>query len=52
LNSVKEGLAGAAGFLFDAFSKMGASLSASSAFGTHNTVNDVIKKTNSKEKFA
>lgn len=51
-NSVKEGLAGAAGFLFDTFSKMGASLSASSAFGTHNTISDVIKKTNSKEKFA
>ena len=51
-NSVKEGLAGTAGFLFDTFSKMGASLSASSAFGTHSTVNDVIKKTNSKEKFA
>lgn len=51
-NSVKEGLAGAAGFLFDTFSKMGASLSASSAFGTHSAVNDVIKKTNSKEKFA
>jgi hypothetical protein len=31
---------------------MGASLSASSAFGTHSAVNDVIKKTNSKEKFA
>lgn len=51
-NSVKEGLAGAAGFLFDTFSKMGASLSASSAFGTHSAVNDVIKKTDSKEKFA
>lgn len=51
-NSVKEGFAGAAGFLFDTFSKMGASLSASSAFGTHSAVNDVIKKTNSKEKFA
>lgn len=51
-NSVKEGLAGAAGFLFDTFSKMGASLSASSAFGTHSDVNDVIKKTDSKEKFA
>lgn len=51
-NSVKEGLAGAAGFLFDTFSKMGASLSASSAFGTHRAVNDVIKKTDSKEKFA
>lgn len=51
-DSVKEGLAGAAGFLFDTFSKMGASLSASSAFGTHSAVNDVIKKTNSKEKFA
>lgn len=51
-NSVKEELAGAAGFLFDTFSKMGASLSASSAFGTHSAVNDVIKKTNSKEKFA
>lgn len=51
-NSIKEGLAGAAGFLFDTFSKMGASLSASSAFGTHSAVNDVIKKTNSKEKFA
>lgn len=51
-NSVKEGLAGAAGFLFDTFSKMGASLSASSAFGTHNTISDVTKKTNSKEKFA
>lgn len=51
-NSVKEGLAGAAGFLFDTFSKMGASLSASSAFGTHSAVSDVIKKTNSKEKFA
>lgn len=51
-NSVKEGLAGAAGFLFDTFSKIGASLSASSAFGTHNAVNDVIKKTDSKEKFA
>lgn len=51
-NSVKEGLAGAAGFLFDIFSKMGASLSASSAFGVHSAVNDIIKKTNSKEKFA
>lgn len=51
-NSVKEGLAGAAGFLFDTFSKMGASLSASSAFGTHSAVNDVIKKTDSKEKLA
>lgn len=51
-NSIKEELAGAAGFLFDTFSKMGASLSASSAFGTHNTVSDVTKKTNSKEKFA
>lgn len=51
-NSVKEGLAGAAGFLFDIFSKMGASLSASSAFGIHSAVNDVIKKTDSKEKFA
>lgn len=51
-NSVKEGLAGAAGFLFDTFSKMGASLSASSAFGTHSAVNDVIKKTDSKENFA
>ena len=51
-NSVKEELAGAAGFLFDTFSKMGASLSASSAFGTHSAVNDVIKKTDSKEKFA
>lgn len=51
-NSVKEGLAGAAGFLFDTFSKMGASLSASSAFGTHNTISDVTKKTDSKEKFA
>lgn len=51
-NSVKEGLAGAAGFLFDTFSKMGASLSASSAFGTHSAISDVIKKTNSKEKFA
>lgn len=51
-DSVREGLAGAAGFLFDTFSKMGASLSASSAFGVHNTVSDVTKKTNSKEKFA
>lgn len=51
-NSIKEGIAGTAGFLFDTFSKMGASLSASSAFGTHNTVSDVTKKTNSKEKFA
>lgn len=51
-DSVREGLAGAAGFLFDTFSKMGASLSASSAFGVHNTVSDVTKETNSKEKFA
>lgn len=51
-DSVKEGLAGAAGFLFDTFSKMGASLSASSAFGVHSAVSDVTKKTNSKEKFA
>lgn len=51
-DSVKEGLAGAAGFLFDTFSKMGASLSASSAFGVHNTISDVTKETNSKEKFA
>lgn len=51
-NSVKEGLAGAAGFLFDTLGKMGASLSASSAFGTHNTISDVTKKTDSKEKFA
>lgn len=51
-DSVKEGLAGAAGFLFDTFSKMGASLSASSAFGAHSAVSDVTKKTNSKEKFA
>lgn len=51
-DSVKEGLAGAAGFLFDTFSKMGASLSASSAFGVHNTISDVTKETNSKQKFA
>lgn len=51
-DSVREGLAGAAGFLFDTFSKMGASLSASSAFGVHNTVSDVTKETNSKDKFA
>lgn len=51
-DSVKEGLAGAAGFLFDTFSKMGASLSASSAFGVHSTISDVTKKTDSKEKFS
>lgn len=51
-DSVKEGLAGAAGFLFDTFSKMGASLSASSAFGVHNTISNVTKETDSKEKFA
>ena len=51
-DSVKEGLAGAAGFLFDTFSKMGASLSASSAFGVHNAISNVTKETNSKEKFA
>lgn len=51
-DSVKEGLAGAAGFLFDTFSKMGASLSASSAFGVHSAINDVTKKTDSKEKFS
>lgn len=51
-DSIKEGLAGAAGFLFDTFSKMGASLSASSAFGVHNTISNVTKETDSKEKFA
>ena len=51
-DSVKEGLAGTAGFLFDTFSKMGASLSASSAFGVHSAISDVTKKTDSKEKFS
>ena len=51
-DSIKEGLAGAAGFLFDTFSKMGASLSASSAFGVHNTISNVTKETDSKQKFA
>ena len=46
-NSVKEGLAGAAGFLFDIFSKMGASSSASSAFATQNTIVERRKKMNS-----
>lgn len=51
-DSIKEGLAGTAGFLFDTFSKMGASLSASSAFGVHSAISDVTKKTDSKEKFS
>lgn len=51
-NSVKEGLAGAGGFLLDVLGKAGAYLSASNAYGVHNNQDYKTLKMNDKEKFS
>lgn len=51
-NSVKEGLAGAGGFLLDVLGKAGAYLNASSAYGVHNNQDYKTLKMNDKEKFS
>lgn len=51
-NSVKEGLAGAGGFLLDALGKAGAYLNTSNAYGVHNNQDYKTLKMNDKEKFS
>lgn len=51
-NSVKEGLAGAGGFLLDVLGKAGAYLNTSSAYGVHNNQDYKTLKMNDKEKFS
>lgn len=51
-NSVKEGLAGAAGFLLDVLGKAGAYLNTSNAYGMHNNQDYKTLKMNDKEKFS
>lgn len=51
-NSVKEGLAGAGGFLLDVLGKAGAYLNASNAYGVHNNQDYKTLKMNDKEKFS
>lgn len=51
-NSVKEGLAGAGGFLLDVLGKAGAYLNASNAYGAHNNQDYKTLKMNDKEKFS
>lgn len=51
-NSIKEGLAGAGGFLLDMLGKAGAYLTASSAYGVHNNLDYITLKMNDKEKFS
>lgn len=51
-NSVKEGLAGAGGFLLDVLGKAGAYLNTSNAYGVHNNQNYKTLKMNDKEKFS
>lgn len=50
-NSVKDGLAGAGGFLLDVLGKAGAYLNASNAYGVHNNQDYKTLKMNDKEKF-
>ena len=51
-NSIKEGLAGAGGFLLDVLGKAGAYLTASSAYGVHSSQDYKTLKMNDKERFA
>lgn len=51
-NSVKEGLAGAAGFLLDVAGKGGAYLNTSNAYGVHNNYDYKTLKMNDKERFS
>lgn len=51
-NSVKEGLAGAGGFLLDVLGKAGAYLNTSNAYGLHNNQDYKTLKMNDKEKFS
>lgn len=51
-NSIKEGLAGAGGFLLDMLGKAGAYLNTSSAYGVHNSSDYTTLKMNDKEKFS
>ena len=51
-NSVKEGLAGAGGFLLDVLGKAGSYLNTSSAYGVHNNQDYKTLKMNDKEKFS
>lgn len=51
-DSVKEGLAGAGGFLLDVLGKAGAYLNTSSAYGVHNNQDYKTLKMNDKEKFS
>lgn len=51
-DSVKEGLAGAGGFLLDILGKAGSYLNTSSAYGVHNNQDYKTLKMNDKEKFS
>lgn len=51
-DSVKEGLAGAGGFLLDVLGKAGAYLNTSNAYGVHNNQDYKTLKMNDKEKFS
>lgn len=51
-NSVKEGLAGAGGFLLDVLGKAGAYLNTSNAYGVHNNQDYKTLKMNDKEKIS
>lgn len=51
-NSVKEGLAGAGGFLLDVLGKAGSYLNTSNAYGVHNNQDYKTLKMNDKEKFS
>lgn len=51
-NSVKQGLAGAGGFLLDVLGKAGAYLNTSNAYGVHNNQDYKTLKMNDKEKFS
>lgn len=51
-NSVKEGLAGAGGFLLDVLGKAGAYINTSNAYGVHNNQDYKTLKMNDKEKFS
>lgn len=51
-DSVKEGLAGAGGFLLDVLGKAGSYLNTSSAYGVHNNQDYKTLKMNDKEKFS
>lgn len=51
-NSVKEGLAGAGGFILDVLGKAGAYLNTSNAYGVHNNQDYKTLKMNDKEKFS